>query len=250
MRTTTNFLALLFLLLAMVFGGNSCSKETSSEQPVENKEPIATSVREILFIGNSHTYYNSGVSFHLTEFQKNDDPSMEPFIKEATFSGYSLQDHLSNAGTLSKLEERSWEAIVLQENTFVAANDSEATIASIKAFQELLSTTGTRIYLFMTWPYKEEPQMYNAIKSTYEDAARATRAKIVPVGTVWRDIQADSEANIDLYDADGVHPNVLGTYLASALFYAEIFDKSPSSNPYNGGLDAETANYLKLKANQ
>ncbi len=250
MKIPTHYLLIPFLLLMVGFGGNSCSKEPSTSPAVDSGEPPVSSVQEILFIGNSHTYYNSGVFFHLAQFRKNDGSSMAPFIKESTFSGYSLQEHLSNAGTLAKLEERSWEAVVLQENTLVAATNGEATIAAIKDFQELLSKTGTKLYLFMTWPYKEEPQMYNAIKSTYEDAAGLTRATVVPVGTVWKSIQEDQAITVDLYDADGVHPNIMGTYLASALFYAAIYGKSPSGNTYTAGLEEETANYLKQKAGQ
>ncbi len=78
----------------------------------------------------------------------------------------------------------------------------------------------------MTWPYKMEPQMYTKIKNTYEETARIAKAKMVVLGTVWQTIQADQEVNKDLYDLDGVHHNILGTYLTSALFMLKFTTKT------------------------
>ncbi|MEX0275090.1 MAG: hypothetical protein AB3N16_12005, partial [Flavobacteriaceae bacterium] len=77
----------------------SCSTgdDTSTTSPVV--EPEEDSSLYILFIGNSHTYFNQGVYSHLEEMtsQINIDPM--PTIESVTFSGYSLQDHVNSSIT-------------------------------------------------------------------------------------------------------------------------------------------------------
>ncbi len=108
-KAIIQYFAVSPLLFGIILFGYSYSKKTKKKPPIAVNGPVAASVEEVLLIGNSHPYYNSGVPIHLTEFLKNDATSPESFIKETSFSGYSLQDHLSNAGTLAKLEERSKE---------------------------------------------------------------------------------------------------------------------------------------------
>ncbi len=237
----------LFLSTLMFILG--CSKGENDKSNPLNEKPKSEADVEILFIGNSHTYYNSGVPFHVGRFIEKDNLPNAPLIAESSFGGFSLADHMNNATTLEKINERDWEYIILQENTFVAANTDESTLEALTSFKEMVSQKSTKIYLFMTWEYKGEPEMYQPIKKTYEDGAIAIGAEIVPVGQVWRNIVRDSIVNIELYNEDGYHPSPQGTFLAAAMFYAELFKKNPSDNPYQSGLETEVANYLKLKAN-
>ncbi|WP_273567086.1 DUF4886 domain-containing protein [Maribacter halichondriae] len=235
------------VLVLFLVSGCSKSEKSDTAQEVENSKSVSDI--EVLFIGNSHTYYNSGVPFHMGRFREQENLPYSPFIAESSFGGFSLTDHLSNAATLEKINEREWEYIVLQENTFVAANDGQSTLIALKSFKELLSQKSTKIYLFMTWEYQGEPQMYEQIKKTYEDGAIEASAEIVRVGKVWREIMQDSLPNIDLYNGDGYHPGPQGTFLAAAMFYSKIYKKNPSDNPYKAGLETEVADYLKLQAN-
>lgn len=236
-----------FLLLPVLFVIACAQGENAAIRP-ELSESMTPSAEEILFIGNSHTYYNSGIPFHVNRFRANDALPYEPFIREVSFAGFSLTEHLANATTMAKVEERDWEIIVLQENTTVASNDGSSTLQAVKAFRELVGQKGTKIYLFMTWPYKDRPEMFPPIKKTYQEAATATGVNLVPVGEVWLSILEEGEENIKLYDDDGIHPSMQGTFLTASLFYSAIFNKNPSDNQYKAGLDPETAQYLKSKA--
>ena len=90
--------------------------------------------------------------------------------------------------------------------------------------------------------------MLSAIKSTYENTAPLISGTIVPVGLAFQDIHNDPENVISLYDPDGIHPSLEGTLLASAMFYAAIYEKDPRLSNYNAGLTEEDATYLKEKA--
>jgi hypothetical protein len=248
MGTSNNFLKRSgFLALLMIFG-LSCSGEENVPLSMEADEPRTSKIEEILFIGNSLTYYNLGISYHLNLYSANDSLSFKPLIQELAFSGYSLAVHLVNEQTLSKVNERSWDVIILQENTAVAVNDGMATLESIKAFKELVGNKGTIIYLLMPWPYKDQPEMAIPIKKTFEDAAQAIGATIIPVGEVWKAINQEGNPDIDLYDADGLHPSLQGTFFAASMCYSSIYNRNPSENPYTADLENDIALYLKQKA--
>ena len=248
MKTSTHFLNKAGLLVFLMIFVLSCSKEESPPVIMEAEEPRASQIEEILFIGNSLTSYNRGISYHLNLYTANDSLSFTPLIQELAFSGYNLAVHLLNEQTLSKVKERSWDVIILQENTEIAVNDGMATLESLKVFKEMVGNKGTKIYLLMPWSYKDQPEMAIPIKKTFEDGAQAIGATIVPVGEVWKAINEEGNPNIDLYDADGLHPSLQGTFLAASMCYASIYNRNPSENPYTADLEDEVAVYLKQKA--
>lgn len=239
----------LFYFLFVSLFATSCSKDEANAPDKEVEELQYSSEEEILFIGNSHTYYNSGLAHHLDRFRSYDDLDYKPFIRDASLAGYRLSEHLTNSATIDKINERDWEFIVFQENTFYAANEGESTVAAMEAFAEMLSQKKTKIILFMTWEYKDQPEMYGPIDKTNKDAAQASGATVVRVGQVWRSIVEEAPENIELYNEDGYHPGIQGTMLAASMFYKAIYGKNPSDNPYNPGLTPEAANYIKQKGN-
>lgn len=230
----------ILLFVSLLFF--NCSSDDSANAPEEiEEEQIEV---KGLFIGNSHTYFNQGVSVHLENFVKHSDLDIKPIIVESAFGGYSLEDHLNSLATLDKIESDNWDFIVLQENSFVASTDKEASVANFKALNEKITVTGAQTHLFMTWAYLDEPDMYFAIKDTYDEASFQTKAKVVPVGRAFKDFSAQVSPTT-LYDADGVHPSLDGTYLAATMFYIALFEKDPRLNSYSAGLDSETVEILK-----
>lgn len=50
---------------------------------------------------------------------------------------------------------------------------------------------------------------------------------------------------IELWDEDGMHPSLEGSYLAACIAYAVIFQESPVGCSYTAELDGETAAQLQ-----
>jgi hypothetical protein len=87
----------------------------------------------------------------------------------------------------------------------------------------------------MTWAYKSQPSMIEAIAQEYTVAGNENKLLIIPAGLAFsRSIQSHPE--IDLY-ADDKHPSREGTYLAAATIYASIFQASPVGNTYKFGIE-------------
>ncbi len=236
---------LLFSALILSLG---CS-QSSETDPIDNDKINAIfQPAQVLFIGNSHTNYNNGVSFHLQGFLNKTDLPYSTVVEKMTMEGYTIQQHSENVNTLAKLTERDWDIVVFQENSTEAANNSMAATVGMQDLRFKISSSKTQIFLFMTWAYEAQPGMLSAIKTTYENTAPLISGTIVPVGLVFQDILNDPENVISLYDPDGIHPSLEGTFLASAMFYAAIYKKDPRLNNYTAGLTEEDAVYLKEKA--
>lgn len=237
----------LFCLLLLVIWGCSSDPEPDPE-PQAQPEPFLP--QQVLFIGNSHTQNNEGIDFHVRGFLANTTVDYPTRVEKRTMGGYSLEDHLNDEITLNKLEETDWDIIVLQENTFVVVNDSPQAQASFQDFSFQIRDDKTRLYLFMTWAYEDDPSSYNILKEVYENIAPLINGTIVPVGTAFKAIQNEENLGFPLYNIDGVHCSPEGTFLAAAMFYAAIYDKDPTENNYSAALDADTANFLKIKAKE
>jgi hypothetical protein len=228
----------------------SCSKDANDSEVSKEVEKEELAITEtILLIGNSHTYYNEGIATHLKRFTENDNVDDNPLIKDIAKAGYTLQEHFTDPATIEKIQERSWDIIILQENTLIASQESSETVESMKAIADLVSQKGTKIYLFMTWPYKDMPEMLPPIERIYSQGALEIGATIIPVGRNWMSVNDNEDVAVNLYDQDGFHPSREGTFYATAKFYRTLYKKPPSDNPYKGGLGEITANYLKTRAN-
>ncbi|MEY8021993.1 DUF4886 domain-containing protein [Muriicola sp. SD30] len=240
-----SFLVLFFLVLSL--GCSQSAKDTTLPDPDTETEFQA---KNVLFIGNSHTNYNLGIDHYLKGFTSQAGLDFSPTIEKITMDGASMQDHLENANTLAKLNEKDWDVVIFQENTTVASEQSTEAITSLQEMKFALPGNKTKIYLFMTWAYKDEPSMLTNIRATYEQAAPLVSGTVVPIGLAFKEIADDPTSEVTLYNADGIHPSVEGSYLSAAMFYAAIYEKDPVLNSYSAGIETTNATYLKEKANE
>jgi hypothetical protein len=71
------------------------------------------------------------------------------------------------------------------------------------------------------------------------------------VGGAWAQIHRDEDAPFahrELYDPDGSHPSLKGSYLAAAVFFTTLFKTSPEGLSYPQGLSETSARYLQRVA--
>ena len=245
----TTFFRSFYFLLVIVMVAVSCNKKEDESKPEQEEVVEGIQKEEILFIGNSHTYFNEGVYTHLKRFVDHADLELELTTFDTARGGFTLQDHLTDAATLERINERSWDALVLQENTFVAAQELQETLDAMSALASKVRPRGTKIYLFMTWPYEDQPEMLAPLRRIYNKGVLETGGILIPVGEDWMSIHSNEEVPVDLYAPDGYHPSLQGTYYAAAKFFKVIYGKPPSDNPYEGTLGPEVSLFLKTQAN-
>ena len=72
--------------------------------------------------------------------------------------------------------------------------------------------------------------MQERIKETYLHLANQMQATIAPCGVMWKILKSKNN-HIDLYDADGIHPSLVGAY-ANALTLYSVIRAKPIANVY------------------
>ena len=195
--------------------------------------PAKSKTYKVLFVGNSFTFYNSGVDYHLQQMLNADKSSDSTtyIIQKIAVSSYTLQDHYNDSLTIRKIRSDKWNKIVLQEQSTRPMTNRDlflqyATLLDAKVKKDSASTV-----LYMTWPEKATPGDITSLSSAYFYVGQQIHAPVVPVGLVWEYV-VNTYPQLNLYFTDNKHPGLPGTFLIACTFYNSLFNKNPVVNSY------------------
>lgn len=214
--------------------------------------------RKVLFLGNSYTYVNNLPQILAALAANTGD---ELIYDGNLIGGFTLQDHFGNQTSKNKILSNDWDYIVLQEQSQVPA--FEVPFAFMDGFSNLKAYIDqhkpcAQLTSFMTWGHENGDVencpvfpavctydgMQNLLSSRYLTISEMYESEVTPVGTVWKYLR-ENHPSIPLYQADGSHPTLAGSYLAACCFYTSIFRKDPSLITANYGLDIATAQTIR-----
>ena len=116
-----------------------------------------------------------------------------------------------------------------------------------KKHSETIRAYGARPVLFMSWAYKDKPEMTQQLAEQYTKAGKANDAQVVPAGLAFAK-SVQRRPDLELYAADKRHPSLAGTYLAACTVYGALLGKSPVGNTYTAGLPKDVAAHLQAAA--
>ncbi len=109
---------------------------------------------KVLFIGNSYTYVNDLPTLVASLASANGD---YVYHDQNTIGGYTLQQHSTNATTLSKISSKPWNFVILQEQSQLPSfppsqvNTECFPYAAILNDSILANDSCTETLFFMTW---------------------------------------------------------------------------------------------------
>jgi len=215
-----------------------------------------------LFLGNSYSYSNDGVPGMIAEIASSLEDTL--ISDDNLIGGATLQDHSTNTTSLDKIASQSWDYVVLQEQSQLPSFSQWQVESMVYPYAEILcdsifsNDTCTIPLFFMTWgrengdtsnceswpPVCTYEGMQLELRKSYLQMAEDNQAAVAPVGMVWKAIR-DDYPEIDLYSADGSHPSLSGTFLASNVFYTAIFHDSPVGGYVPDGISATDALHMQ-----
>lgn len=166
---------------------------------------------KVLFIGNSHTFVHY-VPLRVAKFCKDHGQPIEAVM--LTHPGMGLDWHLQQHQTYYNLMCGGYDAVVLQHNAHPFPG-KESLINAGKAVAAI-TPKDTKIYLYMTWSEKNNPQGQAIMSESYEELAKEIGGTICPVGKLWWTVK-NNHADEELYMEDGEHTSVLGASLSSTI---------------------------------
>lgn len=218
----------------------------------------------VYFIGNSYTQTNNMPQMIADIASSMGDTLV---FEDHTPGGWKLKDHWNppQDPCVSKIKTGNWDYIVLQEQSQLPAlgqlGPSHPTYIYAGQFTKLIrdSAKCTMPMFYMTWGYKNgDPtncpglqymctyeSMDSVIRMRYMELADSFDAVVSPVGAVRRYIR-QNYPGIELYQADGSHPEVAGTYAAACCFYVALFKKDPLLITFNSTLPTIDASNIKI----
>lgn len=204
---------------------------------------------DVLFVGNSFSYYNNGLQNHYRRLLNAASPGGRAPGKARlmTISGGSLPEH--RGGLDGMLRAYDWDAIVLQGYSLGPIDAAMAAPfrKAAREYAERIRADGAEPVFFMTWAYSSRPDMIEALDDAYTGIGRELNARVVPVGRAFAAVRGERD-DIALIMDDDKHPTLAGTYLAACTFFAALTGASPAGLDYTAGLDPDVAAYLQSTA--
>lgn len=197
------------------------------------------SMKRVLFVGNSLTYWNKGVDVfvaNLGDFQA--ERIAEP--------GASLKRHWLNGRAAAKIRDGGWDWVVLQEDLPETSRPHFEQAA--RNFSEAAVAVGAQVILFMAWAYERLPTTHDEVVTAHLAMAAALGCAIAPVGVAFQIAKvSSSDVALPLLEPDEEHPSIAGTFLAALMIHAVLSggDPAPPDGWLPAGLDMDIAEALR-----
>ncbi|HTA77705.1 MAG TPA: DUF4886 domain-containing protein [bacterium] len=237
----------LILLVLLSFGVGGCA----------DQQPIGPKI-SIFFIGNSYTYANELPNLFVS-LAKSGRREVE--VTSFTPGGATLFPASNSEKVLSEIAELKSTFVVLQEQSVVPALEQfrqSEMYPAVRVLVEKIREAKSTPLLYMTWgrenglpeySFKDYSSMQDQITTGYLNIAKETGTGVAPVGEAWR-LALKLDPGLKLWQADGSHPTLEGSYLAACVFYAVIYRVSPEGLDYRAGLSRGSAAALQTVAAQ
>jgi len=215
------------------------------------KDPLRT-----LFVGNSYTYVNDLPSMIGQLAAAAGTRRFDP-VQECP-GGFTLKQHWDSGADTQLLPGSQFEWMVLQDQSQEPALDLSILETDLYPYVTQLDAaardSGARTVLFLTWarqngdPENAPGDTYDAMQDRlirgYETIAARLHLPVAPVGIAWRNALRQ-QPGLALWQSDGSHPELAGTYLAACVFFQVLYGRSAVGNGFTAGLDAGTAGALQ-----
>ncbi|MBQ3295632.1 MAG: hypothetical protein IJH00_04020 [Erysipelotrichaceae bacterium] len=165
---------------------------------------------KILFIGNSHTFVHY-VPLRVKHFLE--EHGLDADVTMLSIPAVGLDYHLQLSQTYFNLMCGDYDAVILQHNAHPFPGKQSLQENGRKIAD--LVPEKTKIYLYMTWSEKNNPDGQKVMSEAYRELGAAIDASVCPVGEWWWKIKENYPD--ELYFEDGEHASVFGSSLAAAV---------------------------------
>jgi len=193
----------------------------------------------ILFIGNSYTFYNDLPSMFEGLAKENGKNVCTFSITEGGRRLIKFQDQEDpyTKKLESLLAKEYFDVVFLQEQSILPASEYETFFSGVEHLVYKLKDNAKRIILYSTWGRKNgSPDLENRgwtnesmtaiLANAYEKAADALGLEVSYVGKAFKRA-SDASVNLELHDPDKSHPSYAGSVLAALTHYKQVFGKLP-----------------------
>ena len=173
----------------------------------------------ILFIGNSHTFYND---LPLTVRRLAEADGWTCRVTMLAHGGWFLAQHAGEPDVRFDILHGGYDYVVLQEHAHPFGPVEKFREAAL-TLNGMIREAGCTPVLYETWAQKAEPQMQPVMNAAHREIARETDALLAPVGERWQAYRA-AHPDIEMYADDGAHASPAGSAFAAAVIWETVRD--------------------------
>jgi len=232
--------------------------EAETETP-ETEAPQKTGPLRVLFIGNSHTFFND-MPVIFGQIAKAD--GREITVESVTKGGWTLEKHANKNDECGKqidrlLREERFDCVILQENSDMLMSSAyyparyEAAVRSLVA---RIRENGAVPILYSTWgnwlsKNTMDTEKTRTLAKRNTSIGRELDVPVAYAGFAFMEVYSDPQNPLKLHYTDNHHPSLAGSYLAAMTIYATAFpDSDIRSVSLQGKLPDPVAEVLKAAA--
>lgn len=190
---------------------------------------------DVLFIGNSMTYYNTLANVVKGIATLN---GKKMNVTAATNGGKNLIYQSTAANIDTAIKAGGYEYVVLQDivGSFDATNLATGAAACVEKIKQY--NPDTQIIMYEPWPVEGRlmsDSLLPYFTQSYIDTSRVHDARLAPAGETFYDMY---DKSFNYYCADEKHPLPLGTFISASTIYYTIYNNDALSDYTYDNLDA------------
>lgn len=192
-----------------------CTKENfcaEAGKKMKNQKKL-----RILFIGNSHTYFNDMPEMVAEQFRK------EQYDCEVTMiahGGWFLEQHANEPDVRFNILYGHYDYVVLQEHAHPFGPE-EKFYGAVRQLNQWILEVGSKGVIYMTWAKKDEEFNQERMTLAHEQIADELGMLLAPVGKYWWEYLR-SYPDIEMYYKDGQHASPDGSRFAAKYIWNAI----------------------------
>lgn len=179
----------------------------------------------VLFLGNSHTYFNDMPQLFCRMCRETGICAPEVSMLARPYATY--QDHLREETSLRyAVLYGGYDYLIMQQAAHSPCPSEEETLRDGGEIIRLARAQGIVPFQILPWAEKARPERQQALNEMYRRFARTMDVRLIPAGPIFH--AARTRADIpDLYWQDGEHASPWGSCAIAAALYGTLFRRSP-----------------------
>ena len=216
----------------------------------------AVEPESILFIGDSFTWALGGIETHVVALAASGEPPRDITADASTMDRATLKIHHQTSepdsiiGAVAAIRSGEHDVVVLQDDIpEYVEHEVTPFLEYARLFDAEVKDAGAETVFFMTWPYERLDWVsLDEIVAAHRQVEAELGAKVAPVGVAMANALTE-RPDLAMLGPDAENESPAGAYLAAAVIYATLYDRSPEGLPYHHWvLSTDDAAFLQRTA--
>lgn len=213
----------------------------------------------ILFIGNSYTYFNTMPEELFAPIA--DSAGYDVNVKSITRGDWELIRFADSEDEFGKmvddaLRTEKFDFVVMQEQSTNPVLNRGRFYTGARALLKKVRENGATPLLYCTWARMTGSEVLTEngltneamtwmIAAAYEAIGAEQSIDVAHVGKAFFDAFSDGREKAELYNSDLSHPSYSGSFLAALTIFSRITGEAPESVSFKGSLSEEMIAILR-----